>query len=457
MRNVIILSSILISFLFTNCTQEKQQNTAVQKINITEDYTLNPAPVNSVARFTESFSNTTDSYFSKQKPSVQKFNIQEDVQSEIICDGGTKIQFPSDAFVYADTKQPVEDKVEISITEYLSNADIIFGGLQTMSGKDMLETGGMIYIEAYSDGRKCAIKDGEHYAIEIPALQNQGDMQLFYGVEEEDNRIDWVTANGNSNLREDNVSNIPQFEGGIVGLYTYLNQNITLPEGAAGVTLKAHKNILVTFTSTGEIIEVKPHPTVKTYIDNQIVDVLKYSPCWEMPIINSNEIRMVQIPFEVNWIRDPNTIPLSLRLKDQAERDNYKAFFNMNNYMMASGKLGWINCDRFINTDEPRVDLFVQLDNTTDMKINLLFNDIRGFITGVKCDNGYVFKNIPANEAATIVALKIEGTEMKLAIHSCITGDIDITDLEFETADNTTIKERLNNLGYMPDFATASL
>lgn len=456
---------IILSFFIVRCTSDKTQPQASEKLVLQNDFTLQTEASAEQVELTEH--NTTSvsvkrkNAFSKLKPKPEAFILDPKISSSIVCKQGTRLKFEPGIFVYEDTQEPVEEKMTLAVTEYRTNADMIFAQLQTMSGKEMLETGGMLYIEASADGRKCNIKEGENYSIEIPTIQNATGMQTFYGTTKENGIVDWIpAASTDANRRrsdlvqnEKKYSASPTFDGGLAGLYTYLHNNVILPEGAANVSLAAHKYIRLTFNTEGEIILAQPDPKLKTYIDASLSEALTYSPCWNMPSMDKGEIRMIDIPFSADWIRDPSLIPEGLLLKDRAENENYNAFFNVNNYLLASGQLGWINCDRFYNTNAARVDLFVQMEHSRETKVSLIFKDIRGIITGKEYENGFLFSNIPEGEQATIVALTIADEKLLLATRDCIVADENITDMQFNEESLVSLREKLNRIGDMPGLA----
>ncbi len=454
---------IILSFLIISCSSDKAQPQAAEKLVPQHDFTLNTESVveQTVEPNTISVPVQSKSIFSKIKPGPQAFMLDPQSSSSILCKQGTRLKFEPGIFVYEDTQQPVQEKVKLSVTEYVTNADIIFAQLQTMSGKDMLETGGMLYIEASANGRKCNIKEGENYRIEIPAVQNAEGMQTFYGLTADNGNVDWIPAastdanRGRSDLiqNEKKYSASPTFDGGLAGLYTYLHNNVVLPEGAKNVSLAAHKYIRLTFNAEGEIINAQADPKLKTYIDASLSEALTYSPCWNMPSIAKGEIRMMDIPFSADWIRDPSLIPEALLLKDRAENENYNAFYNGSNYLLASGQLGFINCDKFYNTTAERVDLFVQMEHTRETKVNLIFKDIRGIIMGTEYENGFLFANVPAGEQATVVALTIEDEKLLLATRNCIVADVNITDMQFKEESLVSLREKLNRIGQMMGLA----
>ena len=80
------------------------------------------------------------------------------------------------------------ENVKLKIKEALSNTDIVLAGLTTMSGKQALSSGGMIYINAV-DGYKVTIK--KELEILVPTKNYVGDMNVYKG-KEKDGKIDWT-------------------------------------------------------------------------------------------------------------------------------------------------------------------------------------------------------------------------------------------------------------------------
>ena len=78
--------------------------------------------------------------------------------------------------------------VKIEIIEALSNTDIVLAGLTTMSGKQALSSGGMLYVNA-AIGYKVTIK--KELEILVPTKNYVADMSVYKG-EEKDGKIDWT-------------------------------------------------------------------------------------------------------------------------------------------------------------------------------------------------------------------------------------------------------------------------
>ena len=82
-------------------------------------------------------------------PGLQSFQGDAASGFSIRGEKGVEITFPANAFMYPDG-QPVTGQVTVRLKEYLTKADIVFGGMPTESNGWLLETGGEIYVDAFA-------------------------------------------------------------------------------------------------------------------------------------------------------------------------------------------------------------------------------------------------------------------------------------------------------------------
>ncbi|MFT7613845.1 MAG: hypothetical protein ACI9J3_002825, partial [Parvicellaceae bacterium] len=120
----------------------------------------------------------------------QFFTVNADQDNLLTGKDGTKIAIPKGALLNANGN-PVTGSVEIELKEALKAEDIIKGGLSTMSGDNLLETGGMVYFNARKDGENLIIDPAKQIAIDVPTDEIKEGMMLYDGVRQEDGAIDW--------------------------------------------------------------------------------------------------------------------------------------------------------------------------------------------------------------------------------------------------------------------------
>lgn len=83
-----------------------------------------------------------------------------------------------------------QEPVDIEIKEAYSPSEIIYAGLTTESDGRLLESGGMVYLNAKRKGRQ--VKLLKPVGISIPANYVNKDMKLFKGEEKKDGSINWI-------------------------------------------------------------------------------------------------------------------------------------------------------------------------------------------------------------------------------------------------------------------------
>ncbi|MBP9221180.1 MAG: hypothetical protein KBF42_07345 [Chitinophagales bacterium] len=472
----LILGS-LCAFLNFSCSQNQNDLTSDDPVPPVLNYTLAAAesedelPVFNSVR-SQQINNKIYERLEGFAPVREEFKIDPQSLSVITCEKGTTVKFDPGIFVYADNKMPVSEDIIISVTEYLSTSDFLFKGLSTTSNNQLIETAGMVYLDASAGGRIVEIKAGEYYNIEIPSSTEKENMELFYGKETEDG-INWVSANrGNLMFYDDRNYNLcgyykkgkkvkTQFDGGIGALYEYLHSQYVFPDGfdeassKKEIILNATSYVNFSVNSEGQPIKVYTSPYIRTYADSQLVVAFQNSPCW-ITSVNIYEAKKMMIPVKMNWVRDPKKIPTKLLVNDKPEEKKFTASYEADRYLMVSAQLGWINCDRFTDPQIPKTNLFVVLDSTYDATVRIVFNDISSVMTGKRFTGGFEFQNLPGGQYATIVAMRIVDGKTEIATKKYLINGSTVNDLVFKVADENELRRQFESIGKNEELALSS-
>ena len=470
-----LYSLILVSFcalLSASCSENRKDIVQTEIVAPAANYTLAATetmdelpPINSYG--SKQVTQTLKSRLEKFAPKKEDFIIKHTDISTLTCENGTVVKFDPDIFVYADSKLPVNEDILISVTEYLSTSDILFKGLTTTCNNRLIETAGMIYIEASADGRVCEIKEGEFYNIEIPSDSEKKNMELFYG-EENENGINWVSANRGNFIGYDNRSYFscmmgirkkPAFPGGIKSMYEYLHDQYIFPEGfeevrsAGGINLKATSYVNFLLNYEGQPKKVYTSEYLRTYADSQLVTAFINSPCWDVNI-SRGDYKPMLIAVKMDWVRDPKNIPAKLIAADKPADKKFSASYEADRYLLVSAQLGWINCDRFTDPQTPKTNLFVALDSTFDATVRIVFNDISAVMGGIRFSGGFEFQNIPAGEKATVVALRNNNGNMELSVQEVVLDGSPIKELTFKPVNKEQLITHFEQIGKDAELAS---
>lgn len=119
----------------------------------------------------------------------QFFSINAEKDTVLITESGMVIAIPEGALL--ENGKPVKGNVEVEIKEAINPEDILTSGLSSMSGDDLLETGGMFYFNARKNGNNLEINENNSVTIDVPTNNIKEGMQLYDGVRKEDGTIDW--------------------------------------------------------------------------------------------------------------------------------------------------------------------------------------------------------------------------------------------------------------------------
>jgi len=122
---------------------------------------------------------------------IQKYVTSATEEKTLDLDNGSTLNIPSDCFEFADGSGVPQGDIIYEIKETFSFADFISEDLFTSSKGDILETGGMLYINATSNGKALTIKEGKVIEVIYPLQKTKEGMELFYASETEDG-IDWT-------------------------------------------------------------------------------------------------------------------------------------------------------------------------------------------------------------------------------------------------------------------------
>ncbi len=414
----------------------------------------------------------------------QNFIIKSNKDTIIKGEKGTQLHFPMNAFAGIPDNTPID----IKLKECYDYASILAEHLTTKSGDNLLQTGGMIYVQAFANGKELMLQKPMEIQFSSAESKLKG-MQLFSGERkmEKNGAMDWKPLNpsmddGFNPQEEEEKSNAIYIN------YLYAPDHNILETSAPLsyiLDMTDTDSLYEEFTVYGKVVNPKvryrPRSTsfagnamgvyacqtpdiigkdkfaihrlafsdvykfykVETFEDLQKQDSSAWNQSYKMKIVKLKEDKRVKDSLEVERRRQNALIMAGVRVEYEK---NYKTRVALENAFNTT-KLGWVNCDRFLNYSENQLVAISLNDLQTasfDAKLVLKKDKVivNNFaLTGQKINFGKIIKNAPA----VIVAMKIENGQSYLAMHDFITSS-EIIDLKFEALSPEEIKERLKKL-----------
>ena len=119
----------------------------------------------------------------------QQFKIPATEQT-LELKNGTTVYIPNEAFVHING-EAVTSQVDLTVIEAYSYADFVTHDLFTESKGELLESGGMIYINALADGRPLKIRENKSIELITPVQELKDGMELFNGQVSEEG-VTWI-------------------------------------------------------------------------------------------------------------------------------------------------------------------------------------------------------------------------------------------------------------------------
>ncbi len=383
-------------------------------------------------------------------------------QKETVLKGteGTTLTIPKDCFE-TETGSILRGVVKVELKEFLKTSDMVLANLVTQSDEKLLETGGMIYLNATdSEGNPVRIRSDEDIKITLPKTPKAEDKQLFYGEKSSNDRINWRLPNNIKDNFYNSGFNIidqsPEFPDGQSALFKFFKKKLVYPNIAWQNRIEGTVYVSFTVSKSGFIDNVQVKRGIGSGCNEEAIRVIKSMPRWK--------------PGRRNGIRVPTnyTLPVSFKLRNRdlpknetlTEVQDSLTFANdsvrinklleiedTQEYVMSTQKLGWINCDRFLNLQNTERTDFVIWHNKPEADICLVFKNYRTIVGAWNFSDQKVhFANIPIGQPIFIVATSSDGGNFNISITETVVSKDQSATIELKAVEKEAFIKELHRL-----------
>lgn len=366
------------------------------------------------------------------------FQINNNKDTILKCNQGTVIYIPKNSFLLESNDPLKSDNVEFRVTEYYSTVDMLAANLTTQSDNEILETGGMLYIEAYSENTKCVLNNKKQIGIKFKNISEKDSMHIFYGESLESN-INWKLSSVEAidivefeELEEQEVyfvvENMPTFNGGDISKFReYINRNLKYPIIAAEKGIQGKVFVQFTIDINGLVTNTKVVRSVDPALDFEALRVIQNSPRW-MPGTQRGRPVSVSHTISINFmlsdgfpLDENNRISTYSEFNEMLENDSLTQIqidsitqkqVEINEFVsefyLWTNKLYWINCDKFYRT-QSKSDIKLKM-NSYNESLYAIFNGKRSIMRpNVQDDKKQIkgFSNLPSNQEIIIIGIRL--------------------------------------------------
>ncbi|MDF2456553.1 MAG: hypothetical protein K0R51_2546 [Cytophagaceae bacterium] len=410
---------------------------------------------------------------------VNRFSISPFKDTTLFGSQGTRIFIESNTFEFEDGT-PVADSVEIVVKEFYKRSDIILANLSTQSDDQLLETGGMLNIGATSKGKSIRIKSGKRIVVHYPKPQAYvNSMNLFYADSN-------ATDSSVTNWKVDTVSLVKSTIKVWSWGYYWLDSDDSTelnPKPKNFVDTGYYWNPLEVYVnkydfskssideinnySGSEYVEIEFDITTKGKIKRPVIisPLSKKTKSELLGFINGlpeltpgkNKYGNIVERRAIIGLSRGEIIPLYKSREEYIRSfDKKYATFEkqpiknvddaeLNYYIFSVGKLGWINCDRFIESTE-LTDLLVETPVNKDTQIKMVFKDINGVLMATAFKGKSSFSKVPVGKLVTLIGIKKMNGKLETAFQEVTISKQPVAALTFKETTLSQLKEDLEKM-----------
>jgi len=404
----------------------------------------------------------------KEKPLSEKLDKEVETflissKRDTIIQGkeGTLIYIEKESFTnqFGDLKT---DSVEIVLKELYKVEDIITQRISMTSDGELLETGGMINLNAFSRGNQLKLKYGKEVIVHFPKKGKSEEMNLFYGQVDSTEIIEW----------ELEKSSTYRLKNEIVVWYTkyeFLDDSMLYIHDGRRVYDTVYQHFNFTDSEIEELLNKTVDAKYIIYDDGEMEFMKIEGSKTSRKLRKKIREKVKSFPNCKSYTREGD--PIDMRgwfkiwtkvippkykskggyinaIESKLVEDSSKGLeiAELQYYIFDSRKLGWMNCDRFINPSSERINYIVKVPKSKNVFTKLIFTEYNTVMTGNEKRGKFIFEDLPINESVKIVVLdEKRGKPLMKIVDSKITKEpLEVKNLTEYTLEE--LKEKLKEI-----------
>lgn len=405
-----------------NLNQQRTTNNVI--LPITKGSTRKPA-LSHTSGTGEHYS-SLENFYKRTALPYQLFTIASNRDTTITGAQGTKLVIKANSFVDA-LNQSATGQITIKLKECYTVEDMLREGLTTMANDKILESGGMIYIEARAGEKQLKLKKFEEIEMynPLPEVMADTNMFVFYGKN---------SASGNINWTIDNVSRTPYPIATITGgkyhdtaSIAYFASHFRFAKEQMLKTMKKKDSIPFTVSFNELMKPVGSSGGAKDLLPGTpLCEFLKLCESSYVPSIQG-ATRETPFQFKVldekgyqTYFKEFKAYKADTNLRKGNFKLNYDStdvFYSRKNAPFYIGNIGWVNCDKFNmqTVDLNQIHFLLNSAENEDLKLVFYTGRRPSIVKAVKIGNTWHFPNIPVNKEVTVTGTFLKDGEVYTA------------------------------------------
>lgn len=358
----------------------------------------------------------------------------------VVLPQGTKIHFYKNSIV--NTEGEVVTNPIFEIRELYSINESILGNVTTECAGELLQSGGMIEVRAYSGSEELQLAPGATFDVAFKNnSQEQEDMQPFYG-KVVNGKMTWQTEkqqgiNKRASLVKSNLNNSdPQVitqNGNLIFFPKKMGSHVILKKESNKKYLedlmrRPADKIYYADLLRIEALAKESEPEVKEEIKKRAAENYQL-----LDAKGNDMILYVLTEIDINFLR-----------RQAVALDSLKEFMKT---PMELVKFGWINCDRFMKSKEALVNNKCIVNSEIQFTSMLMIPETFSLMSSYSEYNEFTFINIPLRFSKTVICThKLDDGKILFGYAQFPENSMYVEIDEFETLTSQEFEEKIKYL-----------
>ncbi|MDH4472827.1 MAG: OmpA family protein [Fluviicola sp.] len=354
----------------------------------------------------------------------ENYTIDNRYDTLLMCEKGTVLSIP--AYCLVKPKQS-NYLVTLSIRETIELSDMLLGNLNTMAGNELLETGGMVEIDASDQlGNKLNLLKEKSMTVYLPTDSIQPDFQPFYGTRNS-------TPQATVNWRPEDFGHGMPLQGYVGIPWNYWTNCWNPMQGTARCKFFFCRINRLDETIKGGFNRSQRASNYQFRSEQKRLRkgakrwnssaCLAYGSLYQLtPPDTATFLALNKAYMKKHNLKTVDETLLFMR-KQQDSLMAIRSEINQLSYNALSvTSLGMINCDRFTK-GQSKTTLATTTPYAANIDAKMIFTDIKSILPANTDSKGnFSFNSIPKGKKVWIVFLKVENKQAYMSIQEIKTG-----------------------------------
>jgi hypothetical protein len=391
------------------------------------------------------------------------FNIQSNSDTILFGKSGTAIYLEANSLVFKDGTT-ADSIIRIELKEYYALSDIVTQNLSTTSNEELLETGGMIKIEAFSNKRPLQLKSGKEITVHFPKNGNKKKMNLFSGEKNKQDQIIWNEEESNEGyIKDDIILWYQKYEGldeaslllaDSSNAYRWINAKMKLTPEEQDYLMFKDINLYYEVNPNGKLTNIHFKKKVDRKFKKRILKIVNDIPLllpytiYGKTIVMEGHFKFGVEVIPPKYAQNKNYLNLIEKKYPAFEKKDITDLskVELHYYIFNSSKLGWLNVDRFVDDPSPKVNMSIKLKKPQDVMIKMIYKEFKSVVPPEFEGKTHYFNKVPEGKDITIMVIRYSEDIVEMSITKQKTKEGKVDKFNFKVYTMGELKKELEKL-----------